>query len=289
MKIGSLFSGIGGFDLAARWMGWETKWYSEIDPYACRVMKNHFPEARNVGDATAWRPDRDDAVDLVCGGFPCQPVSLAGKGLAQEDERWLWPEFARVLGILRPRYVVVENVPGLCHRGMGDVLGDLATLGYDAEWESIPASAVGAPHLRDRVWIVANANGEHGYDGGHGAGSVRGRRPAQADVRRGEANVADANGEIGSTTSRRSNTRSNGRNDPQGRGAKSGGRMADPNSEQTDRPSVAWAQRNSWNIEPNVGRVAHGVPARVDRLRCLGNAIVPQIAYCLFQQIEASR
>ena len=252
MKIGSLFSGIGGFDLAARWMGWETKWYSEIDPYACRVMQKHFPEARSVGDIAAWRPNGDDAVDLICGGFPCQPVSLAGKGLAQEDERWLWPEFARVLGILRPRYVVVENVPGLRSRGMGDVLGDLATLGYDAEWESIPASAVGAPHLRDRVWIVANANGE-----------------------------------IGSTTSRRSNTRSNGRNDPQGRGAKSGGRMADPNSEQTDRPSVAWAQRNSWNIEPNVGRVAHGVPSRVDRLRCLGNAIVPQIAYYLFRQIEA--
>ncbi|KKL64892.1 hypothetical protein LCGC14_2160460 [marine sediment metagenome] len=148
LKVGSLFSGIGGFDLAARWMGWETKWYSEIDPYACRVMEKHFPEVRNVGDITTWKPDRDDAVDLICGGFPCQPVSLAGKGLAQEDERWLWPHFERVVRVLRPRYVVVENTPGLLSAGMGDVLSDLASSGYDAEWLVVSAAEVGAPHRR---------------------------------------------------------------------------------------------------------------------------------------------
>lgn len=123
MRVGSLFSGIGGFDLAARRVGWSTRWYSEIEPYACRVMARHFPDAYNVGDITKWDPDPGrDGVDVICGGFPCQPVSVSGKGLAQEDDRWLWPEFQGVIRVLGPRYVIVENVTGLFVRGMGDVL-----------------------------------------------------------------------------------------------------------------------------------------------------------------------
>jgi len=314
--IGSLFAGIGGFDLAARWIGWQTKWYSEIDEYAIRVMERWFPEAYNVGDITTWEPISDanskrcnglwrdgrkspeerqtsriaplgtvgistgepvantpnrrlqgtrngcsqktvrngrgysigdnDKVDVICGGFPCQPVSLAGKRMAQDDPRWLWPHFARTIRILQPRYVVVENVPGLLSRGMGDVLGDLSTIGYDAEWQTIPAAAVGAPHRRDRIWIVAYA-----------PSNIRGtsRDDRSVAFNGGGADVANA-------TSIHVQGHNNG-------------------PEQVEPWRSGW-----WDVEPNVGRVADGVPSRVDRLKCLGNAIVPQIAYWIFQQIE---
>ena len=279
MKIGSLFAGIGGFDLAARWMGWETKWYSEIDPYACRVMERNFPEAKNVGDITEWRPDGNDGIDLICGGFPCQPVSLAGQGLAQEDERWLWPEFARVLGVLRPRYVVIENVPGLRSRGMDDVLRDLAKIGYDAEWTSLSAADVGAPHKRERVWIVAHPSGDrrqplHWWGAlpnqvGDGASSLR--RPQQQPGFGGNGTVADAlpTGLSQPTLPRVKVFR---------------GTPGPPKGREFSRGTTA--SGDNWTTEPDVGRVAHGVPARVDRLKCLGNAIVPQCAYEIFQRIE---
>jgi DNA-cytosine methyltransferase len=198
--FGSLFAGIGGIDLGLERAGWDCRFQVEWDPYCQHVLAHHWPDVPRHGDihdvhgaghcvvADADSDGRDrlsgqgaqgdegtsrdgvegrrcsgclPQVDLLAGGFPCQPFSNAGKRRGVEDERWLWPEFARLIGELRPRYVLVENVPGLLarHGGMGRVLGDLATLGYDAEWDSIPAAAVGAPHLRYRVWIVAYANG----------------------------------------------------------------------------------------------------------------------------------
>ena len=303
MQIGSLFAGIGGFDLAARWMGWRTKWYSEIDPYACRVMEARFgnvadakcgelrqqSESRrsnsakprndgangqmadtsrrdtgnpyNVGDIREWTPTVRDAVDIVCGGFPCQPVSLAGQRKAQEDERWLWPEFARVLGILRPRYVVIENVPGLRSRGMGDVLRDLSQIGYDAEWTSLSAADVGAPHKRERVWIVAYPNAGRELQPQGRVTDKRGRVGEVADTKRGRL----SGGILGC-----SGTEAIVSTENRGPG---GGDCAD------------WRTNDEgwWDVEPNVGRVAHGVPSRVDRLKCLGNAIVPQCALEIFR------
>lgn len=163
MRVGSLFAGIGGFDLAARWMGWRTCWYSEIEPWACRVMAHHFPDAPNLGDVTTvdWRTV--ERPDLLVGGFPCQPASQAGRRQGTADARWLWPECARALRELRPRWAVFENVPGLLSvnggRAFGAVLGDLAALGYDAGWHCISAASVGAPHRRERIWIVAHAQG----------------------------------------------------------------------------------------------------------------------------------
>src|SRR5437764_3790463 len=113
-------------------------WQCEIDPWCQRVLAKHWPGVPRYADIRTI-DDRAERVDVLAGGFPCQPVSLAGRGLAQLDERWLWPEFARLVRLLRPRYVLVENVPGLLARGMGDVLGDLAACGYDAEWDSIGA------------------------------------------------------------------------------------------------------------------------------------------------------
>jgi DNA (cytosine-5)-methyltransferase 1 len=153
--FGSLFSGYGGIDLGLEAAGFEVAWQVEADPFCRSILHRHWPDIPLYSDIRLvdWRRVR--RVDLLAGGFPCQPVSQAGKKLAQEDERWLWPEFARAIRALRPRVVLVENVPGLRSRGFGDVLGDLAACGYDAEWDGISAAAVGAPHLRDRVWLVA--------------------------------------------------------------------------------------------------------------------------------------
>ena len=291
MKVGSLFSGIGGFDLAAKWMGWETVWHSEIDQYACAVFAEHFPRSQSVGDIRTWGPTNAHSVDLICGGFPCQPVSVAGKRLAQDDERWLWPHFARVIRTLRPRYVVVENVPGLLTRGMGDVLGDLSEIGYDCEWESIPASAVGAPHRRDRVWIVAYTSGDQLRHEPRGrSGESRSSTPVFGDDGP-QGSVADAEGD---GRKEYAEPRTDDTETTQGR-APERGRSCET---MANAPGVhvqgqydgqgqvePWGS-GWWTTEPDVGRVAHGVPSRVDRVRCLGNAIVPQVAYWIFQQIQ---
>jgi DNA (cytosine-5)-methyltransferase 1 len=163
LKLLDLFSGIGGFSLGLeRTGGFETVAFCEIEEFPRRVLKKHWPEVpcyHDIRNLTAERLAADGiAVDAICGGFPCQDISLAGNGAGLDGDRsGLWWEYARIIGELRPRVVFVENVTELCNRGLGDVLGSLATLGYDAEWHCIPASYVGARQLRDRVWIVANS------------------------------------------------------------------------------------------------------------------------------------
>lgn len=163
--VGSLFSGIGGLDLGLERAGWSVRWQVENDNYCRKVLDLRWPDVPKFGDVHELTGGELEPVDLIAGGFPCQPVSIAGRRRGQDDERWLWPEFARILRVLRPRFVLVENVAGLLVRGMGDVLGDLASLGFDAEWDSIPAAAVGAPHLRYRVLVVGYAR-ERGALGG---------------------------------------------------------------------------------------------------------------------------
>lgn len=160
-KLLDLFSGIGGFSLGLeRSGGFETVAFCEIDPFARKVLAKNWPQVPCYDDVrtlTAERLCTDGIIpDAICGGFPCQDLSFAGKGAGLAGERsGLWSEIARLARDLQPRFIVVENVAALLSRGMGDVLGDLAAIGYDAEWHCIPASAVGAPHRRDRVWIVA--------------------------------------------------------------------------------------------------------------------------------------
>src|SRR4029077_3769171 len=189
LTVGSLFSGIGGIDLGLERAGMRVIWQSEIDPYASAVLRQHWPEIPNLGDVR--RCTRFASVAVLCGGFPCQPVSQAGKRLRQEDPRWLWPEFCRVIRLARPRYVLVENVPGLLAGGMGDVLRDLASLGFDAEWDSIPAAAVGAPHLRYRVLLVAHAQQQQGGERRDVDGERR-RTPEAEQAGLGSSDVADA-------------------------------------------------------------------------------------------------
>jgi len=155
MKVGSLFAGIGGFDLGLERAGMRVAWQCEIDPDARAILAKHWPEVPCYGDIRSIDWSDVEPVDLICGGYPCQPFSHAGSRKGSDDPRHLWPEVARCVRELRPRWVLLENVSGHLSLGFGSVLGDLAALGYDAFWDCIPAAAIGAPHLRDRVFVVA--------------------------------------------------------------------------------------------------------------------------------------
>lgn len=170
MKVGSLFAGIGGMDLGLERAGMEVAWQVEIDPFCRKVLAKHWPDVKRYEDVRDVGSHNLEPVDLICGGFPCQPVSQIGLRKGQDDERWLWPEFGRVVREMVPRYVLVENTTGLLDRGMGDVLGTLASLGYDAEWDCLPAGAFGARHQRYRTFLVAHSAGI-GLEERHGPGS----------------------------------------------------------------------------------------------------------------------
>lgn len=165
LTFGSLFAGIGGIDLGLERAGMQCKWQVEIDEYATKVLARHWPDVQRFRDVVEFSAVAGEyPVDLVCGGFPCQPVSLAGARRGDSDERWLWHSFRDVVASIKPRYVLAENVPGLLSaesgRLFGNVVGDLATMGFDVEWGCIPAAAFNLPHLRYRVFIVAYAKGK---------------------------------------------------------------------------------------------------------------------------------
>lgn len=262
--VGSLFSGIGGIDLGFEMAGWRVAWQAETDPFCRRVLRAHWPTVPNLGDVRMIEWDHVESVDVICGGFPCQPASVAGQGLGPLDERWLWPWFARAVRLLRPRFVFVENVSGLVTRGFGQVARDLADYGYDMRWDCIPAAAVGAPHLRNRLFVVADADGGRRHRIGQpespGIAGARGRvvdgRGSNGQLEH-AAHVADAESRAGRTGQPEQHARS---------------------SHKTARFADGGQRRYPWRVEPDVGRMAYGIPDRVDRLRALGNAVVPQVA-----------
>lgn len=290
LRVLSLFAGIGGFDLGLeRTGGFKTVAVAEVDPYASKVLALRFPDAPNVGDvATAEYPD----ADVICAGFPCQDLSYAGTGAGLAGSRsGLFWEVVRAARVVRPRYIVLENVAALLGRGLDVVLRALAEIGYDAEWHCIPASAVGAPHRRDRIWIVAHARGdEHEGDrapisgalaaelsSAHPNGETDGFKhfhaPQRDDHPRTHSHLADAPFVFG-----------DGGDDHSG-SCSEGPRQV---SQSRDGDSHYRTECGWWTIEPDVGRVAHGIPKRVDRLRCLGNAVVPQIPELIGRAILAS-
>jgi len=177
LTVGSLFAGIGGIELGLEWTGgFQTVWQCEIDPYAKRVLAKHWPDVPRWDDVRTFPPEpiKRWKCDVICGGFPCQGISAANfraTGLADERSG-LWSEYARVLRVLRPRWVIIENVPALTFRGLDTVLGDLSTLGYDAEWQTISAQAIGSPITRDRLFVVASTASERCH-----ADGVFGTRP----------------------------------------------------------------------------------------------------------------
>lgn len=333
LTYGSLFTGIGGIDLGLDRAGLECRWQVEIDPYCQTVLKEHWPNVPKFGDIRELGEIDLEPVDLIAGGFPCQPFSNAGKRRGVDDERWLWPEFARIVRLLRPRYVLVENVPGLlAGRGMAEVLGDLAALGFDAEWECIPAAAVSAPHLRWRVFVVAYSVGKSVRVQAGSLGSAPGAREGEGTQRQrlrpdigaggaGAGDVADADGRrlegIGSSglldgerpalgndvDGRHSAVADTERNGSQGivaarpatGAAVRGGALAAAEEfaersglREAEPGGFRWGRLGNsdwWAVEPDVGRVANGVPSRVDRLRSLGNAVVPQVAEAIGRMI----
>ena len=276
LTVGSLFSGIGGIDLGLERAGHRVLWQSEIDNYACRVLKKHWPEIPNLGDVKKINWSEVPNVDIIAGGYPCQPFSTAGKRKGKEDPRHLWPYVLDAIRTVRPRYALMENVRGHLTLGFGDVLADLAGCGYSAEWQIISAASVGAPHRRDRLFFVAYPDGERSHR--TEVNSAEGRQSALVDVAgRGEA-VANANGNGLEAQKAKQQTKG------LSRGSQN---VAYPNREGSQRrvrqvyqttKSTRFALCSWWETEPDVGRVADGVSNRVDRLRGLGNAVVPQVA-----------
>ena len=328
MNVLDLFSGIGGFSLGLERAGMRTVAFCEIEPYCRAVLAKRWPGVPCYGDIrelTAARLDADGiAVDVICGGFPCQDISFAGKGAGLAGARsGLWGEYRRLISELEPRWVVVENVSALLSRGLGDVLGNLAKIGYDAEWHCIPAAYVGAPHRRDRIWIVAypsrdvraerqtcgaerertgascesvdaadakrdelrEQSGRLGGADGPGSaefandGKERALANAEADGRS-ERSGWDAQAHSGEGRERQSDVEQSGSDvdDSDGKGlAQREACSWEAGTENGRPPRDESAISGQWIVEPDVGRVAHGVPSRVDRLRALGNAVVPQI------------
>ena len=369
MKFGSLFSGIGGLDLGLEMSGMECAWQVEVDEFCQKILKTHWPNTEVYGNIFELDGKELEPVDVICGGFPCQPVSLAGQRAGTSDKRWLWPEFARIIRQVRPRWIVAENVTGLLSansgRAFAEVLRDLAESRYDAVWDVFPSggpSGVGAPHRRERIFIIGklleNPNGrrrsrkertgEDDLSGSKGEesnsdinktgeGCESGcSRPAKvahtnsskqatqsrdvgevsgvseevgADIGSvvsggGSKDVADTDSygegieDVADSSSKSKHNRSNSKSNNKVNGIQSqesrdadrkcsGKNVANTDSAQRKGGGISsriyeeypdFGGTSWWEVEPDVGRVANGVPNRVDRLRSLGNAVVPQVA-----------
>jgi DNA (cytosine-5)-methyltransferase 1 len=287
MNVLDLFSGIGGFSLGLERAGMRTIAFCERDEYCRAVLRKHWPSVPCFDDIhtlDADRLDRLGRIDLVCGGFPCQPFSVAGEQKGKADDRHLWPEMCRVIALARPAWVIGENVTGLISMALDDVLADLEGLGYTARTFVIPAAAVSAPHRRDRLWIVArNANRNSEPTGTIHAEEVAklcsnddaadAEAMQRGTLKRDEPHGALRSAETVADADRIAGARRADVCDADGEGLEVGSSQRG-NSRQEFAPSVG---TDWWSTEPDVGRVAHGVSRRVDRLRCLGNAVVPQV------------
>ena len=267
MRVLDLFSGIGGFSLGLERAGMETVAFCEYDEKCRQVLKKHWPKIPQYNDVrtlTKEQLDNDGIKDigLICGGYPCQPFSVAGKREGAADDRHLWPEINRLLIEYMDAgepidWCVFENVYGHISMGLDNVLADLENIGYSVWAFVVPAISVGAYHRRDRVWIVAYAE-KLQRDGSAEHTKPGKRQVPEPGIRSGSLNMAD-------TISERGRGRNTERQDAENAGES-------PRHSRSDRSRVG-----AWLPEPPVGRVANGVPGRVDRLKQLGNAVVPQI------------
>ena len=291
MTFISLFSCIGGIDLGLERAGMKCVAQVEIDDYFQRVLLKHWPNVPKFKDVRDVGKNNLPTAKLIAGGFPCQPHSLAGKRKASDDDRDLWPEFARIVREIEPEWVLAENVPGLLSsengRFFGEVLADLASSGYGVEWQSIPAAAFGAPHIRERVFIIA-----HHESIGKGSISIfpRGSQQKSSDLNGLRQNVSNRLAGFCQTLSDANSQRFEQLNDARFAGESGivgresdAGNIRNPNPVGLNRDigggyDIFLKNASWWSVEPQVGRVANGVSRRVDRLRGLGNAVVPQVA-----------
>jgi DNA (cytosine-5)-methyltransferase 1 len=248
LTFGSLFTGIGGLDLGLERARMRCAWQVEIDDYATRVLAKHWPDVPRFRDVRSVGVHNLPPVDLIAGGFPCQPHSESGRRRGKDDQRDLWPEFRRIIRELSPRWIMAENVPGLLSsdhgRFFGGILRDLASLGYDAEWSVLSACAMGASHTRERVFLVAYTNGIDRAGRGvcHG-GAARTRQDTEV-IR--ACWSAQARGLV-----------------------------------------EAAYQNGKGDKVSRIHRGTHGLSSGLDRLRGLGNAVVPQVAEFIGLQIVA--
>ena len=276
LTVGSLFSGIGGLDLGLERAGMRVIWQSEIDPYACRVLAKHWKDVPNHGNIKEIDWNTVERPDVICGGYPCQPFSQAGHRRGTDDPRHLFPWVLEAISRLRPRYAILENVRGHLTMGGCEVIGSLASIGYDCEWELVSAASQGAPHIRERVFIVAHPNSSHTPDGGE-CEAIQGSSGSWTNDRsRSERDLR----QIGVGRSRQTScTFPNDEREWDGKYRLTADASVFGREWSTDRLRKATDDsRQWWQAEPDVGRVADGVPSRVDRLRGLGNAVVPQVA-----------
>ena len=290
-----LFSGIGGFAIAAQACGYTTIGFCEREPYAQQILKERFGAVLADADEMrrqAARPKLETArtqqcrrptlhgdiftlngadyagVDLLTGGFPCQPFSVAGKRRGAADDRAIWPEMLRVIREAKPAWIIGENVAGIVTMELDNILSDLEGIGYSAWPLVIPACAVDARHRRDRVWIVAHAIGLRESQSSGSFADERGRAGNQGE------DVADAEG-----------FRGNGNFTATIQGEQ----PRQMHAESINAPSAfcEWRDEGEWFAESGMGRVAHGIPHRAHRLRGLGNAIVPQVAEEIIRSIAS--
>lgn len=294
MRHIGLFAGIGGFELAARWMGWNTIAWSEWDPFCQKVLSYHFPEAKGYGDIKqADFTQYKGQCDILTGGFPCQPYSVAGKRLGKEDERHLWPEMLRVIREVRPSWIVGENVRGLLSWNGGvvfeEVCTDLESEGYEVQAFIIPAAGIGAPHRRERVWIIANAS-----DCRCGGRSCKQCANGWSELLPRECKGS----EMGSEATRCSGewitpNAENSRLSTCNEGSR---------QEQFRRRDERVSLSEHWENFPTISPVCggdDGLPSELDgitfpkwrkeSIKAYGNAIVPQVVYQLFQAIKNTK
>ena len=326
MKHGSLFSGIGGFDLAAEWMGWENVFHCEWNEFGQRVLKHHFPKALSYADITKTDFNvHRGRISVLSGGFPCQPYSSAGKRLGKEDERHLWPEMCRAIREIQPRWVLGENVLGLVNWNGGvvfeEVQADLEAEGYEVQPFILPAASVNAPHVRQRVWFCAYSTNSDNGSGSKDTIPARGKESYELyglsrnapysdnvrlqfsedtrKIRRGQGevcgkgceptNAAETNGEERNAPDSDNELRQPG----DGQGTPNGSTFTEKRTESLNVPR-GWEE---FPTKPPICGGDDGLPRELDgitfpkwrkeSIAAYGNAIVPQVAHQIFKAIEA--
>ena len=288
-----LFSGIGGFSLAAQRVfgdDLEIVGFCEREPFCQKVLQKNFPGVPIHNDITELDGSEFEDIDLLTGGFPCQDISVAGtgKGIVDGKRSSLWFEMQRIISRVRPKFAVIENVPALTYRGGVEVIRSLAESGYDAEWQIISAKQIGARHLRKRIWIVAKASETVSNTESERLSRCR-RKESGGNKKRVEQNSQEKQSEVRSKSKRCSGVHGDVSNTDSER------KLQSKRSEQkkrrwscdsSDRRTKEKEIGETWILEPQLGRVAHGIQNRTHRLRALGNAIVPQNAQVIFEYIK---
>ena len=305
LKHLDLFSGIGGFSLGLEATGYfDTVAFCDYDSYCQKVLRKHWPWVTIYDDVKELNSERLQAnghnkIDIITGGYPCQPFSIAGRQKGEQDSRHVWPEMFRLVKELRPTWVIGENVSGHIKLGLDTVLENLESEGYSARAFSISASSIGAVHQRERVWILAHSGctqHEGSFFGSQDEDETR-KETTNKFERSSETSyfdVADTEGIVSNGREHRQHTEER---NTEGQARRESSNVANTDieglegrwsqcelREGQEEGKIGWSQW--WESEPSVGRVAHGVPNRVDRLKSLGNSLVPMIPYYIGMTIK---